>query len=378
MRCPNCGSELRTCRFKEIVLDFCLRCGGIWFDPGEIKVYSELLLKEEKIPDLPTDIIQKKAVSVYATSFPRRPCPRCQKDMQPFNFAYNSNIMLDRCPHCQGIWADREEIIGVASYLKGNPQLRQLGESLLQEKRKLSPIEDLADLVRRAPYLAFAPRVVLPLYDKNPVAIFPWVTVSLIAINTLIFILQFIFVSNYSQFFFQVGLIPAQIMAGQWNFSLLTSIFIHGGFFHLFGNMLFFWIFGDNIEDKLGHFRYLIFYLICGILAGLTHLAFNPHSSIPCVGASGAISGLMGGYLVLYPRAKIRTFFMLRVIDIPAYFYIGSWVFLQIVNVIIYSLTHFSNVAWFAHLGGFAAGSAFLYYFKRQETRLLTVPSSSK
>src|SRR5262249_429930 len=138
---------------------------------------------------------------------------------------------------------------------------------------------------------------------------------------------------------------------------LLTSMFIHAGIAHILGNMLFLWIFGDNVEDFYGHAMYLLFYLICGIGSGLLHVLFNLNSSLPAVGASGAISGVMGAYLVLYPRARILTLVFIFLLPIPAVFILGYWFLLQFVSGIsTLGATASGGVAWWAHVGGFLLG----------------------
>ena len=151
--------------------------------------------------------------------------------------------------------------------------------------------------------------------------------------------------------------------------TLLTSMFMHGGLAHIFGNMLYLWIFGDNIEDELGHGRYLLFYLACGILAGLAHvattLAFKGNPYLPALGASGAISGVLGGYMVLHPRRKVRVFFMYQIMQVPAIFAIGIWFLFQLVSGVgmLGSGSQAGGVAYGAHIGGFIAGVVLIKLF---------------
>jgi hypothetical protein len=153
---------------------------------------------------------------------------------------------------------------------------------------------------------------------------------------------------------------------GQQLFSLLSFMFLHGGFWHLLGNMWSLYIFGDNIEDRLGPFRYLVFYLLCGLLSGFTHLIFNLHSNIPTIGASGAIAGVMGAYLILYPNAKILTLipiiFIPWFVEIPAFFFLGLWFVIQFISA---TGSHggAGGIAWWAHIGGFIFGIVCLKVF---------------
>lgn len=154
-----------------------------------------------------------------------------------------------------------------------------------------------------------------------------------------------------------------------------SSMFLHGGWLHVIGNMWYLWIFGDNVEDRMGHVRYLVFYLLCGIGAGLTHIFFNPTSGVPTVGASGAIAGVMGAYLMLYPLAKVVTlvpvFFFITFIEIPALFFLGFWVLLQFIQGTVTSTVaqDTGGVAWWAHFGGFVLGAALIFLFKKRRQR---------
>ncbi len=154
--------------------------------------------------------------------------------------------------------------------------------------------------------------------------------------------------------------------------SIFTSMFLHAGFFHVGGNMLYLWIFGNNIEDEVGHIRFIFFYLLCGVVAAYSHALVDASSKVPMVGASGAVSGVLGAYILLFPRAKILTLipigFFITTVRIPALFVIGLWVVGQLMYAFS-SVTGQGGVAWFAHIGGFIAGMILLRYFRRQRPR---------
>ena len=223
----------------------------------------------------------------------------------------------------------------------------------------------------------------LPLKDDNPTSTFPFVTIVFIGINILVFIYQLSLGLELKRFILQVGLIPYEIthfkdLPPLNNFPLFfnffTSLFIHGGILHLAGNMLFLWIFGNNIEDSMGHFRFVIFYFLCGIIATLTHIVFNFNSPIPTIGASGAISGVLGAYILLFPKARIHTLFIffifIRIIPVPAVFVLGLWIFIQIANGLpTVGMHQISGVAWFAHIGGFGAGLLLVHFFRKKRIR---------
>src|SRR5512141_1084684 len=204
----------------------------------------------------------------------------------------------------------------------------------------------------------------IPLRDDNPASRFPAVTVFLIAVNTAVFFLQAATPHGLELAAVRFGAVPYAIthfrsLQGAAAFppllTLLTSMFLHGSLFHLLGNMLYLWIFGNNIEDRLGPVRFGLFYLVCGVAASLTHVLFEPGSRIPMIGASGAIAGVLGAYWIVFPRARVKTFifliFYIDVVAIPAGIVLGIWFLLQILNV-----GMGGGVAWFAHIGGFLAG----------------------
>jgi len=203
----------------------------------------------------------------------------------------------------------------------------------------------------------------IPLRDDIRSSRRPWVTWSLIAACTAAFVYQlFTELSDPEAGRLVVrslGMVPHDIVSGTRLWTLLTSMFLHGGFFHIIGNMLYLWIFGDNVEDALGHLPYLAVYVIAGLFGSGLHILTAPQSAVPTIGASGAISGVMGAYFVLYPRARVLTlvpvFFFLRLIYLPAFVLLGFWILLQV----LYgcgSPTAGGGVAYFAHIGGFVVG----------------------
>lgn len=207
----------------------------------------------------------------------------------------------------------------------------------------------------------------LPLRDHNPSDGTPFVTWGLIAINVVVFLLYFpqagsnpgLLVSVFDAY----AMVPAEIGSGIDTHTVLTSMFLHGGWQHLILNMLFLYIFGDNVEDLLGHIGYLIFYLCAGVAAALAQMLSAPFSDVPMVGASGAIAGVMGGYLLLYPRARVDVWIMpiiWRTFAIPAFIVLGIWFVLQLFNGTASLGATGGGVAYWAHAGGFAAGLLFL------------------
>lgn len=214
----------------------------------------------------------------------------------------------------------------------------------------------------------------IPLRDSQPSYSTPLVTGTLIGMNVLIFLYQISldpFTSN--DFVYAFGLVPDRF---QWT-NVLTSMFLHGGWMHLIGNMLFLWVFGDNIEDILGHGKFLLFYLLSGVGAAMAQVMINPESRIPMVGASGAIAGVMGAYLVKFPHSRIVTLVILVVfvttVEIPAGFLLAYWFILQFfsgVGEIAQShITRGGGVAFFAHMGGFLAGLVLIFLLRPRDRR---------
>lgn len=202
----------------------------------------------------------------------------------------------------------------------------------------------------------------LPIRDHNPSQTTPYVTYILMALNILVFLVGYLTLMTdqaLSQFYYDYALIPARISAGENYPTLLTSMFLHAGVMHLAGNMLFLWIFGDNLEDKMGPIWFLTFYIASGVGASLVHVAVDLYTPIPLVGASGAIAGVMGGYLLLFPKAKVDIFIFLivfiRILPIPAWVMLGLWFAVQLFNGISTDIA-IGGVAYWAHAGGFIVG----------------------
>ncbi|MBN1272489.1 MAG: rhomboid family intramembrane serine protease [Candidatus Aminicenantes bacterium] len=217
----------------------------------------------------------------------------------------------------------------------------------------------------------------MPLKDENPTQRFSYVTVFLIALNIIIFLLQVFSSHGLEGSIIRMGAIPYELTHFRTlpyfsrispPLTLLTCMFLHGGLLHLLFNMLYLWIFGNNVEDFLGPVRYILFYLVSGLGASLTHIIFNPSSRIPMIGASGAIAGVLGAYFLLFPRANILTFIFLfifiRVVPIPAAVVLGIWFLMQLLN-----MGFGGGVAWFAHIGGFLVGLFLVKIYVRRKQR---------
>ena len=219
----------------------------------------------------------------------------------------------------------------------------------------------------------------IPLHDRNPSGSFPAVTIAVILACTAAFLYELSLGPGLNRFLTEFALVPGQVAYALQTGDLgwrgiappfFTSMFLHGGWLHLVGNMWFLWIFGDNVEDALGSFRFVFFYLLCGLAAGFTHFILDPSSPIPTIGASGAIAGVLGGYMVLFPGARVVTLvplgIFLRVMELPAALMIGLWFLVQLVSGLMTQGLQNGGVAWWAHVGGFVAGLALVGLFRRR------------
>jgi membrane associated rhomboid family serine protease len=210
-----------------------------------------------------------------------------------------------------------------------------------------------------------------PIRDTQPSYARPYVTMALIAINLLVFLFE-ISLDPWSReaFINTYGLVPDHF---SW-INVLTSMFLHGGWMHVLGNMWFLWIFGDNIEDILGHGKYLLFYLLCGVGAAMTQVYFSPDSRVPMVGASGAIAGVMGAYMMKFPHSRISTLiflaFFITTVEVPAWVMLIYWFFIQLISgvgSVGYSQVSQGGTAFLAHVGGFVAGIGLIYLMRPKE-----------
>ncbi len=234
--------------------------------------------------------------------------------------------------------------------------------------------------------------MLLPIQDENPTYSKPVITVALLSANVMVFVYQMILGPAGEQLFiFGTAVIPYELThyVDRTTFAipstryaypaallpfpltLFSAMFTHGGFMHLGGNMLYLWIFGNNIEDAMGHGRFFIFYMVTGLGATMVHVLSGPNSTIPMIGASGAIAGILGAYFVLYPKAKIKTFVVLiifiQIIYVPAVFILGFWFLRQIIGI------GSDDIAWYAHIGGFLVGMFLVRRFERPRSRRIII-----
>jgi len=211
---------------------------------------------------------------------------------------------------------------------------------------------------------------VIPLRDIIPSRTTPYITVTIIALNVMAWLFELSLPRDVLPVFLQVyGVVPGDFHAP----TLISSMFLHGGWSHVIGNMWYLWIFGDNIEDRLGHARFIVFYLLCGITAALGQIVVDPYSTLPTIGASGAIAGVMGAYFVLYPHSRVLTlipWIFLQLVELPAIVLLGFWFLMQLFSagaIAVTASTHGGGVAFAAHVAGFVMGMIGVFVFRKPE-----------
>jgi membrane associated rhomboid family serine protease/Zn-finger nucleic acid-binding protein len=334
MRCPRCRSRLDGVTLEGVRLDRCGACHGFWFDRTDLERFQYFAAEQ------PAPVAKSPGATPTLLTCPRR-CGRLERVALPSR----PTLVLDRCPDCRGMWFDEG---GIARLPSGADP-----EVLLAEET-LARTED-ADRVSVGEWLfMFLTR--LPREVYHPVRRFPVVMITLIVFNALAFVLLVVHPEPFG-FVLAYGFTPARLRQLEAPWTLVTSMFLHGGWVHLLGNMYFLYTFGDNVEDHLGPLRFAVLYLACGLGANGVHFLAHPHDAVPAIGASGAISGLLGAYLFLFPRRRIFYMLVVLPLKLRASWYLLFWLGLQVLG----ALTTVpgeggGGVAWSAHVGGFAVG----------------------
>jgi membrane associated rhomboid family serine protease len=314
----------------------------MWFDAGELPRAAGL-----RFDDRATGEAMSAA---KRTSFR---CPVCTVPIYERELGDRSSLMVEQCPRCSGLFLDREE------FSRAKRHFRASGAHELKRRARSEPVQETTHIDEDSlPLTLFQYLTGLPLELNAPQTLLPPVVVALVAINVVVFAVTAWhgLDGNIARF----GLVPREVRGLRDLHTMFTSMFMHGGFFHLFGNMYFLYVLGDNVEGRLGWHRFLVFYLVCGLFAGALHVAGHPNSQIPAVGASGAISGILGAYLVFFPHNRLllrylwRWGFWVHPVrwEVPAWAYLGFWILMQV----LFATLNVPGVAWYAHVGGFISG----------------------
>ncbi len=336
-RCPRCTFTLVPQQRNDVTVDVCPRCQGAFFDAGEARA----LLGENAEPST-----WERTSAARFVGRRRLLCPAGHGRLTAYALKAppetGTEVEVDVCPVCLGMWLDAWE-----------------GARLAQATRDLarSGAVPAGDKRTGAGWYAFQLLTSLPVEEYQPVRRRPLVCYALIAACTVVFVLEL--ASRSPEAFTRLyGVVPSDLLAGRHRWSVVTHMFLHGGVAHLAFNMYFLYTFGDNVEDRVGRLRFLVLYLVFGLCAMTSQLIFSLDSDLPLLGASGAIAGVMGAYLVLFPRARVyQVLFFIR-FKVPVWFYLLAWLGLQAWWGFHELQVHQTGgVAWWAHVGGFAAGA---------------------
>jgi membrane associated rhomboid family serine protease/Zn-finger nucleic acid-binding protein len=331
-KCPRCAYPLDVVRHEQVELDHCRRCGGTFLDPGE----AAEILGGVTSPEVWEESSIAKALGPSSLR-----CPEDGAQLAAYVVRFeDQSVEVDLCEHCRGLWLDAEEG-------------KRLREIILEAGQSVKT--DLAGAQEKGKLLAYFFQLLsgFPMEVWNPVRRLPGATLALIGSLFFVFALQMIVNSTGGGRVYDfLVLVPAEIRAGRELWTLLTSTFLHAGFVHILGNVYFLYVFGDNVEDSLGSLRFLIVYFTAGLAGAILQAGLQSDPRIPSLGASGAVSGILGAYLVLFPRVKLYQVLFFFRIRLGVIWYIGLWMAFNLLM----ALSGAEGVAWMAHIGGFIAG----------------------
>ena len=330
--CPACRRHyLDPVQYNTVEIDTCRHCGGIWFDRGEL-----LRACRHDDPNIPmTDEIL--ASLGPHTGGASRPCPRCGGALFEYEHAPGSSVHIDVCGRCYGVWLDAGEL------------------AVIQKDQQVSRATATIDRPTNWKTWLFEFLLRLPVEFNVRPRKFPWITVLLIIANVLIWIGVVFGGGDVRKIFMTYGSVPATLGSSQWFVALFTSQFLHAGIVHLLANMYFLYILGDNVEDAMGKLGYLAFYLAMGAAGWIGHTIIDPSSTLPGVGASGAIAGVLGAYTIFFRRARLTLMLIVFQLKLSTFWYVTVYVVLNLTG---YAMGA-AGVAWMAHLAGFFSGLIF-------------------
>ncbi|MBH0003414.1 rhomboid family intramembrane serine protease [Pseudoalteromonas sp. SWYJZ12] len=334
--CPHCKDHpLEATNYQGEEIDICRECGGLWFEKNEVNRMISEINDGPEGDKFETHFGEPLGISELD-------CPDCKKSLERFHLLEAFHTEIDVCRHCDGTWIDKDELESVEK----SPEIKA---SLGELNQKVSWKTYLFQFLTQMPVE----------YNIKPQKT-PWVTRGLIVLNTLIFALYFLNPSSFSYVIDNFAMTPADLSKGNELWTVLTCVFLHGSIMHLFGNMYFLYIVGDNLEDVLGHKRFLLWYLACGLLASFASYIVSPMSNIPGVGASGAIAGLFGMYLIWFRHASLTFMFVIYQKKLSAVWFFAIWLGFNIFGAV----TGPDGIDYGAHIGGFIAGLIIGYILK--------------
>jgi len=329
---------LRPWVYQDVEVDHCDRCHGTFLDRGETSILFG--------PDVEPEA-WKDAWPTTDLGLTRLACPKDRHVLHGYAVAFEkTKVEVDTCPHCQGLWLDADE----AKALQG-----VIEDAHAQAARREAGL----DKPGAGSYL-FQLFTGFPVEAWNPIKHRPVLVQSLVGLLAAIFVLQVIFRDPMNAHPGLLMMIPTEVLAGEHVWTIVTSGFLHGGIAHLLGNLYFLYVFGDNVEDSLGRGRFAVIYGAALLAGSLLHLGTMAGSSVPTLGASGAISGIMGAYVVLFPKTRVYVVILFLRFGLGVTWYLGFWILMQVGMAAMGT----PGVAWFAHIGGFVAGAILAWGMK--------------
>ncbi len=380
MLCPRCASSTRSAieptPAGAIELDYCPSCRGIWFDRGELEA---LLLQVRSdiqpigLPSQSDETANRRCPRHGVQMVERRlSTARLRSSMYGQGRDVPDGVTIDQCPACLGIWLDGGELGQITQAMRGD----SVHPLLKRTPAPTAEPDENADRPTSGLLWAFMFLTGLPVEEHQPRKNFPVVVLSLVILCVMMFFVQ-LGASEPEQFVRMFGLVPKLAMAStRWLVPWLSYMFLHGGVVHLLGTLYFLWVFGATVEDRLGRMRFLLLYFASGFAAALLQCVLQSSSSVPIVGASGAISGVMAAYAVLFPQARLVSLIWVIKVKWKTTTYLGVWLAMQFIG----ALSGIGGVAWWAHIGGFVAGGLIAWNFRRSHqeevTRKLALPGT--
>lgn len=356
MKCPHCPSVLQPVMLRRVEVACCPSCKGLWFDKTELAKFNHF---DSDFPLYPDNSFEGKLL--------KSRCPQCEHlRLSRIPYAPGSKLYVERCSGCKGVWLDAGEIKKVRNILAKKViirrRLRGLNDVVRREQEmwetymeRVAEEEDKHRVSASDWLFMFLTR--LPTEVWNPTRQVQKATITLVVINIVMFVLQQCFKGSAA--IHNLAFIPDQFRQGQQCYSIVTAMFLHASLAHLAANLYFLYTFGDNVEDFLGWFNFTLLYLSCGLVAQMSYFFSNMHSTLPALGASGAISGLLAAYTILFSRRKIFVMIVAWPVRIRAVWCGLFWLLLQILGAV----EGRTMIAWSAHIGGFVAGAALIQIY---------------
>lgn len=347
MHCPACRAPFVPAQYEGLLLERCVACSATWFAAGQIKACADAMVKAGGLPEAPPDF-GFRPVDASVGQASQYHCPACARPMERLNYGGRSNILVDHCPACGGIWAGDGKVREIAVFTKANPAAQAVAAS------PAAAAGNIPEVLAKAGFQGSMPdkdswALLLPVRTDAPASGTPFVSVLLIALSAVAYVARF--APHGAALLRRLALVPALVAAGHDYHGFLTSIFLPAGIVSLLVDMYFLWVFGRCVESAVEHGNFLLLYAVSGVIGGALHALLDPGSALPLLGAGAAVSGVLGAFLRVNPKAGVVVLSVNgKSPSYPARFYVGGWFALQLVAL-----------AWdSAHGASFGAGLAAL------------------